>query len=155
MLRRHYTSQPSAGTFRVQFVVFEHNQHQIRAFVNYCESMRIDYRLKEPYFRNTIGLKPATIPGFARVSCDNMECIKKFVSDCPTIKDEFAVLVDGSVVPCCYDYNGEIVFGNLFDQDVMEIWDSPIYTEFREKVRLGNVPDFCMKNCLMFHNKMV
>jgi radical SAM protein with 4Fe4S-binding SPASM domain len=35
------------------------------------------------------------------------------------------VLVDGTVVPCCLDHDGDIPLGNLFQQSLSEILASP------------------------------
>ena len=45
-------------------------------------------------------------------------------SDCGTcraLKDQIAVLSDGTVVPCCLDHEGDIALGNLFSQDLPKI----------------------------------
>lgn len=47
-------------------------------------------------------------------------------SDCGTcraLRDQIAVLSDGTVVPCCLDREGDIPLGNLFSQNVQEILD--------------------------------
>ena len=47
-------------------------------------------------------------------------------SDCGTcraLKDQIAVLSDGTVVPCCLDHEGDIALGNLFSQNLPEILD--------------------------------
>lgn len=44
---------------------------------------------------------------------------------CYGLKDQFGVLVDGTVVPCCLDHNGDLALGNLFHQDLEEILSSP------------------------------
>lgn len=41
------------------------------------------------------------------------------------------VLWDGRVVPCCHDYNGEVVLGDLREQSLEEIWDSARTKGFR------------------------
>ncbi len=43
---------------------------------------------------------------------------------CYGLKDHFAVLCDGSVVPCCLDREGEITLGNIFRQSPEEILSS-------------------------------
>lgn len=48
-------------------------------------------------------------------------------SDCGTcraLKDQIAVLCDGTVVPCCLDHEGDIALGNLFSQNLPEILDN-------------------------------
>lgn len=44
---------------------------------------------------------------------------------CYGLRDQIGVLWDGTVVPCCLDHDGDIPLGNLFEQDLGEILDSP------------------------------
>ena len=44
---------------------------------------------------------------------------------CYGLKDHFAILCDGRVVPCCLDREGVITLGNVFDTPVEEILTSP------------------------------
>jgi radical SAM protein with 4Fe4S-binding SPASM domain len=46
-------------------------------------------------------------------------------SFCYALRNQIGVLVDGTVVPCCLDHNGDIALGNLFDQPLEEILASP------------------------------
>jgi len=41
---------------------------------------------------------------------------------------------DGTVVPCCMDYDRRVPLGNLLTDDVMEIWNSPGLVALREKM---------------------
>lgn len=43
---------------------------------------------------------------------------------CYALRNQIGVLVDGSVVPCCLDHDGEMVLGNLFTQSLDEILQS-------------------------------
>lgn len=42
---------------------------------------------------------------------------------------------EGDVYPCCYYYNGQINFGNIFKKSFAEIWNSLAYQKFRESLR--------------------
>lgn len=44
---------------------------------------------------------------------------------CYALRNQLGVLVDGSVVPCCLDHAGDIALGNLFNQSLDEILQSP------------------------------
>lgn len=44
---------------------------------------------------------------------------------CYALRNQVGVLVDGSVVPCCLDHAGDITLGNLFNQSLDEILQSP------------------------------
>ena len=44
---------------------------------------------------------------------------------CQGLRDQVGVLVDGTVVPCCLDHEGDIPLGNLLEQELEEILSSP------------------------------
>lgn len=44
---------------------------------------------------------------------------------CLALRDQAAVLVDGTVVPCCLDHEGDIPLGNIFSADLGEILAGP------------------------------
>lgn len=43
---------------------------------------------------------------------------------CHGLGDHFAILVDGSVVPCCLDAEGDMTLGNIFESDIRAILSS-------------------------------
>ena len=44
---------------------------------------------------------------------------------CYGLRDQFGILCDGTVVPCCLDSDGVIALGNVLTQDLQDILDSP------------------------------
>ena len=44
---------------------------------------------------------------------------------CYGMQDQFGILCDGSVVPCCLDSNGVITLGNVFQQPLANILQTP------------------------------
>ena len=62
------------------------------------------------------------------MSCENMgESVF-----CYGLKDHFAILCDGRVVPCCLDREGAITLGNIFETPAEEILNSPRANAMRE-----------------------
>ena len=51
---------------------------------------------------------------------------------CYGLKDHFAILCDGRVVPCCLDREGAITLGNIFETPAEEILNSPRANAMRE-----------------------
>ena len=51
---------------------------------------------------------------------------------CYGLRDQLGVLVDGTVVPCCLDHEGDVALGNLFTQPLAEILESPRACALRE-----------------------
>ena len=43
---------------------------------------------------------------------------------CYGLRDHFGVLVDGSVIPCCLDHEGDITLGNILETSIDEILNS-------------------------------
>ena len=50
---------------------------------------------------------------------------------CYALKDQLAILVDGTVVPCCLDSDGIINLGNIYDESLEEIINSKRYQEMK------------------------
>jgi len=49
--------------------------------------------------------------------------------------DELMVNYKGDVVICCNDYSGEVVFGNLRNETLAEIWDKNIFKVLRRQLK--------------------
>ncbi len=49
-----------------------------------------------------------------------------------------AVLANGDVVPCCRDWSGSYVYGNLKEQSLQEIWDGHKAESLRQEHVTGN-----------------
>ena len=65
---------------------------------------------------------------------------------CHALKDQIAILVDGTVVPCCLDNNGDIALGNIFEESLEEILEKQktkkIIDGFKNRIA---VEDLCRK----------
>ncbi len=55
----------------------------------------------------------------------DLSCPETKTRFCLALRDQAAVLCDGTVVPCCLDHEGDIPLGNLLEQELPEILDSP------------------------------
>ena len=68
---------------------------------------------------------------------------------CPFPWQYLVVQWDGTVVPCCRDYNGVNPMGNVRGASLKEIWNSAQYADFRARHSTGNYGsnEFC-RNCM-------
>ncbi len=64
---------------------------------------------------------------------------------CGSLFETTTILSNGDVVPCCYDLQGEEVFGNVFKTDVFSIWRGEMYESFRENFRNCKYSAICDK----------
>lgn len=69
---------------------------------------------------------------------DNL-VLKKTRKECALVKTQCSVLVDGSLVMCCYDIKGEYVFGNILKDDFKKIWNNP---EIKIKIKAAKEKKF-------------
>ena len=66
---------------------------------------------------------------------------------CYGLKDQFGILSDGSVVPCCLDSDGVITLGNIFEQDLGEILNSERAKSIVEGFKCGIASEELCKRC--------
>ena len=66
---------------------------------------------------------------------------------CYGLKDHFAILCDGSVVPCCLDREGEITLGNIFEQPVEEILSSKRAEAMRSGFKCRTATEELCRKC--------
>lgn len=78
---------------------------------------------------------------------DTQNTQKNSCKFCYGLRTHFAILCDGTVVPCCLDSEGKIPLGNIFTQNVNEILSCPraqnIYNGFTNR----NITENFCKTC--------
>ena len=66
---------------------------------------------------------------------------------CYGLKDHFAILCDGRVVPCCLDREGAISLGNIFEQEPEEILSSKRAEAMRQGFRNRHATEELCRKC--------
>ena len=66
---------------------------------------------------------------------------------CYGLKDQFGILSDGRVVPCCLDSDGVISLGNIFDGDIDAILSSERALAMVDGFRCGRASEELCKRC--------
>ena len=66
---------------------------------------------------------------------------------CYGLKDQFGILCDGTVVPCCLDSDGVINLGNIFTDDINSILNSKRATNIVEGFKCGKASEDLCKKC--------
>lgn len=61
---------------------------------------------------------------------------------CPEVASSVTILHTGQVVPCCEDFSGSYVLGDIRLQKLSEIWQGESYAKLRERVR-AREPGMC------------
>lgn len=66
---------------------------------------------------------------------------------CYGLKTQLAILVDGTVVPCCLDEDGTINLGNIFKENLSSILNSKRSVDIKEGFSRCNIVEELCKRC--------
>ena len=66
---------------------------------------------------------------------------------CLALKEQIAILVDGTVVPCCLDNNGDITLGNIFEETLEDILNKPKSVKIKKNFENGIITCNLCKTC--------
>ena len=72
---------------------------------------------------------------------------------CYGLRDHFGILCDGTVVPCCLDYDGNLSLGNIFSDDISTILSSEKALSFRNALDRRISPSVMCRRCGFAQNK--
>ena len=78
---------------------------------------------------------------------DSASAVKGEKFYCYGLKDQFGILADGTVVPCCLDSEGVIALGNIFTQDMADILGSERAVAMREGFMCGKATEELCRRC--------
>ena len=124
------------------FIVMKHNEHEVEAFQNHMAELGVDgTTIIDPCVRD---LKQGEefLPTDKKYWSYDIEAFKngtlkpKFQpkNRCDWIYYSLSIHVNGDVVPCCRDPKGEMVMGNLLNQDLDDVWNGQNYINFRKQL---------------------
>jgi len=66
---------------------------------------------------------------------------------CYGLRDQIGVLADGTVVPCCLDHEGDLALGNLYQQELKDILDSPRAKAIYDGFSRGEAAEELCRKC--------
>ena len=137
----------------IQCLVMKQNEHQISEMKSLAKQLIVDKILFKTF--QVLDTKKAGnyIPvseNLRRYETENGKVqLKNFKNrSCVRLWTSLTILSDGSVTPCCFDKNGDHVFGHIGKKkSVKSIWRSSIYEQFRSRnIRNRKSISIC-RNC--------
>lgn len=123
----------------IQMIKFKTTKEETEAFYKLWNGFKAD-----------VIIKP-----FTRWQGDN-EIINKLMSFNPSTLENslcdrawqwLTVISDGTVIPCCRDYDATVRLGNLKEQSVEELWNSSAFTSFRKMHAAGRSKANICRKC--------
>lgn len=90
----------------------------------------------------------ATVSRLEYVPWDGTTIKGAYVSTiCPFPWRSMSITWDGTVVPCCMDYDKLYPLGNVKDAKLIDIWNSKQMIKFRAELRSGNIKNSLCIQC--------
>lgn len=129
-----------------QFLIMRTNEHEISDIYKLAKETKIDQlRLK------TIGInkKYPRYNNFIPRNKEYQRQGRKYINlkECFFINPGMPTISwNGDVVPCCHDYSKKYFIGNVFKENLLDIWNSKKYKKFRDDYKKG-INNFCNTKC--------
>lgn len=127
---------------QIQTLISRQNEYRLMEFQAFADELGVGFLAKKMMFgktedvisRNRAAFEPEQ-KNYRRLDNPDMLYYKD-MEVCPQSKG-LTILCNGDVVPCCYDYDGKVVLGNLVCQTWPEIAQGDAKKEFDQKRNLG------------------
>ncbi|MFH1780762.1 MAG: radical SAM protein [Candidatus Nealsonbacteria bacterium] len=147
----------------LQFVLNKLNQNEVEDVKKIADDLRVDHlriasfslgehaypeeerkRLTDKFFPDN-----SRYQGKIRYKKEGEELkIKNSPSVCPLAKSHLVVLTDGNIAMCCYDFNGQYLYGDILSQKLKDVWFSQSVKNMRKSARGRKYP-LC-KTCAIY-----
>ncbi len=146
------TLKSNTPHIEAQFIVMRHNEDQIVDFLSMAKAIGADSaRLKTAQidWQNIETFIPLQLK-FARYRKNKKgewEIKHRLKNRCWRQWSSAVITSSGDVLPCCFDKNGEHVFGNLKQAPFHEIWHGDKATAFRQAILHDRSQFEMCRNC--------
>ena len=120
----------------LQFLVFQHNEHQIQQIKNLAEKLAVDKLILKSAqiedFKQNSHLIPS-IDKYSRYTENSFQIKNNQKKNCFRIWSTAVFSWEGTLIPCCFDKNLQHPFGNIKSLSLKKLWKSKEFNEFRKK----------------------
>ena len=116
---------------RIEILLMEETKADIHDFIKYWQARKIDsvnVKLAGTWAGLVDSHRSKTAEHFGYRPCRDVFC-------------KCAILVDGTVVPCCNDIEGRMPLGNILKKSFNEIWNGISYNRLRIQHLKNTIPE--------------
>jgi len=136
----------------LQFIVFEHNEHEIATFKHWCKQLNVKSVLKTAQL-NKPGKGQVNPPKKSQLSRYTQHEVnhwsKKSITRnaCRRLWLNPVICWDGTIAVCCYDKDALFNIGNINQTSLTNMWKNKAFQTLRNNILKGNsMPKMCA-NC--------
>jgi len=136
-----------------QFLVVKPNEHQLEDIKKLAKEIGVDevaFKTAQVYdYKNGNDLIPDNerYSRYKKIGDGKWDIKNNLLNHCWKLWHSCVVTWDGRVVPCCFDKDAEYLMGDLKNNSFRDIWNSPVYDQFRSSVLRSRSEIEMCKNC--------
>lgn len=136
-----------------QYLVVKPNEHQIPDARRLAKDIGVDeirFKSAQLYdFEQGNALMPSNekYSRYVQNKSGQFEIKNQLADHCWKLWHACVITWDGVVVPCCFDKDAQHRLGDLKKSSFEQIWKSPDYTSFRQKILIGRKEIDICQNC--------
>jgi radical SAM protein with 4Fe4S-binding SPASM domain len=137
----------------LQFLVFRHNQDQVKSIKELGKSLGVDsVQVKSAQIYN-FREKTENIPTktkysrYSFKSNNEPELKSKLNNKCRRLWYTTVITADGEILPCCFDKQADYTMGNVLQNPFQKTWQNEAYNNFRQNVITHRRAISICKNC--------
>lgn len=138
----------------IQVIVTRENEHEIGLVKEMKRSLGVDKIELKTLQVIDIKQKNYFLPKNKRylrykITSNGQYILKRKTKNrCARLWNSAVITWNGDVLPCCFDKNGQFVFGNLTNTTFAEIWKNEKYQIFRQKILKNRKLIAICNNCV-------
>ena len=136
----------------LQFLAFDHNINEVTLIKKLGKQLNVDKtEIKTAQIidnNNDVKTpKESYYSRYQKTETGKLQ-IKKMKKRCWRLWSNPVITWDGNILPCCFDKQGEFVFGNITNEKLSEIIRNEKSLQFREVYLLNNKNNLICNNCV-------
>lgn len=133
--------QSSRTKMRLLHVKTKENQHDIENILKYWQSYA---------HQSTISVEvPLALGHPDAIEHYNRHAKRRRKgSACRRPWDQLIVRANGDVPLCCTDLTDEHIMGNIYENKLLEAFNSPKFNSTRKRMKKGDIPELCRRVCV-------
>lgn len=144
----------------LQFLLMKHNIHEYQQVKNFAKELGFNFLPKKTNVNMVLGQKHEDwLPKKEKLTHYQKDNQGKYQFQRGVIRNEICEIWesmvinwDGTVNPCCHDYQGKIKVGSSRDTSIIKLWNSPVLNKMRKKVIKGRDKIDICKTCPIIHD---
>ncbi len=137
-----------------QFLAFKHNEHQIKSYKKLAFEMGVDKvevktaQIYDPASKMHLIPSDTKLSRYKKDEKSNEVTLKGEIKNrCWKHWSSCVVSWNGSVIPCCFDKDGDYEFGSLKSKDLKKVWINEKSIAFRQLIFSNQEAIKACSNC--------